>query len=71
MTKEEFKERWDSALDGGGITLGDIAECYISWGLGDKPYTKKISYVIYKVCEAANTNDKDGWRKAYEEEEDE
>ena len=39
--------------------------------LGDKPYTKKISYVIYKVCEAADTNDKDGWRKAYEEEEDE
>ena len=32
MTPEEFKARWDSDEDGGGITYADIAACAIAWG---------------------------------------
>lgn len=30
MTKEEFKVRWESNENGGGITFNDIANCAIS-----------------------------------------
>lgn len=63
MNKEEFKKRWESNENGGGITNQDIAECYIKWGLGTSPYTKPIHYVIWKVCEYANTNDKNEWKQ--------
>jgi hypothetical protein len=32
MTKQEFKERWESSPDGGGITFDDIAKCAKEWG---------------------------------------
>lgn len=65
MNKEEFKKRWESNENGGGITNEEVAECYIKWGLGSSPYTKTINYVIWKVCESANTNDKEFWHKQY------
>lgn len=33
MTKAQFKKRWDSNEDGGGITFDDIARCAVEWGL--------------------------------------
>jgi hypothetical protein len=63
MTKEEFKKKWESDDDGGGITNEDIASCYIEWGLGRAPYSQTIDYVIWRVCESANTNDKKYWEK--------
>lgn len=31
MTKDEFKARWESNEDGGGINFDDIAECAKAW----------------------------------------
>jgi hypothetical protein len=36
MTKDEFKNRWCSNDEGGGITWEDIAECAGAW-LNHKP----------------------------------
>lgn len=33
MTKQEFKVRWESDANGGGITFNDIANCAGSWGV--------------------------------------
>jgi hypothetical protein len=57
MTKQEFKQRWESNEDGGGITFDDIAECAKAWGLASKPRIMQISHVRYMVLKAANTND--------------
>jgi len=65
MTREEFKKRWESDEKGGGITNEDVANCYKDWELGGSPYIKKINYVIWRVCDSANTNDKEQWRKRY------
>lgn len=62
MTIEEFKKKWESNAIGGGITNEDVARCYINWGLGTSPYIKTIDYVIWRVCESANTNDKELWK---------
>ena len=57
MTREEFKRRWESDDDGGGITFNDIADCYTAWGLGGTPRIKPINKVRYAVLKAANCND--------------
>ena len=57
MTKEEFKKRWESDDDGGGITFDDIAACYTAWGLGNTPRTKPFDTVRYVVLKAAETVD--------------
>lgn len=57
MTKEEFKTRWESSEDGGGITFDDIANCAVEWGLFHHPKTKPLNLVTYMVLKAANTND--------------
>lgn len=57
MTKEEFKTRWESSDDGGGITLNEIANCAIKWGINSRPKTSDINKVFYAVLKAANTND--------------
>lgn len=53
LTKAEFKQRWDSGDDGGGITGDDIAECAVAWGLYSKPRIKPMTEVIARVCAAA------------------
>ena len=57
MTKEEFKNKWESDDNGGGITFDDIASCAIRWGLFSEPRVKPIDLVRYKVLVAANTTD--------------
>jgi hypothetical protein len=55
--KEEFKKRWESDDDGGGITFDDIAECAVQWGISSRPKTSNIGYIRYLVLKSANTND--------------
>lgn len=55
-TKEKFKELWESNDDGGGITNGDCADCYVAWKLGSAPYTKPIHTVVRAVVKAAGLN---------------
>jgi len=57
MTKEEFKKRWESDDDGGGITYNDIADCAKAWGLYHAPRTAQIDRVLYRVLEAAGVED--------------
>lgn len=57
MTKEEFKTRWESNDQGGGITFDDIAACAKSWGLFSTPKTCDMFKVQYAVLKAANTKD--------------
>lgn len=59
MTRTEFKSRWESGEDGGGITFDDIAECAKSWGLISTPRIRQIEHVRYVVLKAAGTNDAD------------
>lgn len=57
MTKEEFKKRWESGSDGGGITYDDIADCAKAWGLYQTPRINRIDMVRYRVLRAAGTVD--------------
>lgn len=57
MTKAEFKTRWESSDDGGGITFDDIAKCAVEWGLIPLPKITPIDKVRYAVLKAADTND--------------
>ena len=57
MTKEEFKQRWESNDNGGGITFDDIADCAVAWGLYRTPRTAQIDKVRYRVLCAAGTAD--------------
>ena len=59
MTREQFKARWESDDDGGGITYDDIAECAIDWGLTQTPRTKQIDKVRKMVLEAAGIKEED------------
>lgn len=54
MTKEEFKKRWDSNDEGGGITFDDIAECAKEWGIDRTPRIHDINKVTEKVLAAAD-----------------
>ncbi|AMM44346.1 hypothetical protein KITKAT_85 [Arthrobacter phage Kitkat] len=53
MTKEEFRERWDSGTDGGGITNDDVADCAVAWGLFDQPRIHPINDVVDAVVAAS------------------
>ena len=59
MTKEEFKARWESNEEGGGITFDDIADCAKAWGLYSRPKCAPINLVTYNVCKAANIKKED------------
>jgi len=56
MTKEEFKIRWESNENGGGITYEDIANCAKEWGLYDRPKTCDMGQVTESVLKFANTS---------------
>lgn len=63
MTRRQFKTRWESGEDGGGITYDDIAECAIAWGLTSTPRTQNINRVRDMVLKAAGIQeDDDGYR---------
>lgn len=57
MTKSEFKKRWESGDDGGGINYDDIADCAKEWGIAARPMIMPIHLVRYRVLKAAGTND--------------
>lgn len=57
MTKEQFKQRWESGPDGGGICFDDIAECAKVWGTSQFPRTQDMFSVRYKVLKDANVVD--------------
>lgn len=71
MTKEEFKARWESNDNGGGITFDDIADCAIEWYVNSAPRTYPISYVRYQVLKAANTVDAEDFNPSNGDDEDE
>jgi hypothetical protein len=57
MTKQEFKERWESDDDGGGLTMNDIADCAVEWGISDRPKTRSLTLIQYEVLKAAGVSD--------------
>jgi hypothetical protein len=57
MTKEEFKTRWESNDNGGGITYDDIANCAVAWGISRTPKTRRIDVIRYQVLVEAGTVD--------------
>jgi len=57
MTKQEFKKRWESNDNGGGITFNDIADCAIAWGISSSPKALPIAEVRYQVLRSAGTSD--------------
>ena len=70
MTKEEFKDRWEYNVSGGGITFNDIADCAKAWGLFNTPRICRIDKVRYAVLKAADTDDCEEWLPEEEEEEE-
>jgi hypothetical protein len=59
MTKQEFKERWESTPDGGGITFDDIAKCAKEWGLYSSPKTARMNDVVNTVLKHADVSCED------------
>jgi hypothetical protein len=57
VTKQEFKMRWESDEDGGGITFDDIADCAQQWGLCSRPRTMPIFHVKDMVVSAAGCSE--------------
>jgi len=57
MTKTEFKMRWESDDNGGGITFDDIAKAAKLWGVSSRPKTRPMDLVRYLVLKAADTED--------------
>lgn len=62
MTKQQFRERWESDVDGGGINYNDIADCARAWGIASTPRIKPIDDMRYAVLKAAGTKDADEYR---------
>jgi len=62
MSKEEFKIKWESNDNGGGITNDDMADLAIEWGLNSRPRTCRIEQVIYSVLKHAETVDAEEFR---------
>lgn len=56
LSKEEFKKRWESDEDGGGITIQDIADCAVEWKIYPRPMARNMLTVIDAVCKAAGTS---------------
>ena len=69
MTKDEFKKRWESDDNGGGITFEDIAECAKAWGVSSSPRTSPMYDIRYSVLKAAATNDAEEYNPANDDEE--
>lgn len=57
MTRKQFRKRWESDADGGGITYEDIARCAIAWCVSQSPKTLPPPLVRYRVLKAAGTAD--------------
>ena len=53
MSKDEFKRRWESSEDGGGLTYEDVADCAKDWGLFKTPRACPMDVVLERVLKAA------------------
>jgi hypothetical protein len=62
MTKQQFKDKWESDENGGGITFNDIADCAVAWGLYSHPKTSPINEVVYNVLSFAQTGDAEEYK---------
>ena len=62
MTRQQFKERWESDDTGDGITFADIAECAADWGVTNCPRILPIDAVRYLVLKAAGVNEAEDYR---------
>jgi hypothetical protein len=67
MTKQEFKDRWESNDNGGGISYDDIAKCAVAWGISRTPKTRRIDAIRYQVLVAAGTVDAEEFAPEQEE----
>lgn len=62
MTKKQFKKRWESNENGGGITFDDVADSAKKWGISQSPRTEDIFKIRYRVLKAAKVKDADEWK---------
>jgi hypothetical protein len=62
MTKQQFKNRWESDDEGGGITFEDVAVCAKKWGVSFTPRTRPMDRVLYQVLKAANVKNSEEYR---------
>ncbi len=62
MTRQQFKERWESDSTGGGITFADIAECAARWGVTNCQTILPTDAVRYLVLKAAGVNDAEDYQ---------
>ena len=69
MTKAEFKQKWESDKDGGGITYEEVADCAIQWGLYVNPTMEYMTRVTYAVLCAARVKNAEDWNLRNEEQE--
>lgn len=67
MTKEEFKNRWESDENGGGLTFDDAADCAIKWGIMAQPRTRRMQQVLYDVLVAAGVSEAEEFAPSSEE----
>jgi len=68
MTKEEFKQRWETDW---WITWDDIAKCAVDWGLMADTKGRMMKRVRYAVLKAAGTIDAEEFAPDnYEDEEE-
>lgn len=58
MTPTEFKTRWNSNDEGGGITFDDIANCAKAWGLYTQPRIRPMQEVVDAVLTKAEVKNK-------------
>lgn len=57
VTKKEFKLRWESGPDGGGITFDDVATAAKDWGLFATPRVHPMAEVLRAVLAAAGVEE--------------
>lgn len=69
MTKSQFKKRWESSEDGGGLTFDDIADCAKAWGIAATPRTRPINVIRYRVLKMAGVRDAEDYNPASVDEE--
>ncbi len=61
MNKSQFKARWESDDEGGGICFNDIADCAKAWGVCSVPRVTPMAEVTYSVLKAANVVDAENY----------
>lgn len=61
MTKEEFKQRWESGEDGGGIQFRHFLKAMKEWDIARTPELYDPAYVLYEVLSAASTVDAESY----------